>query len=109
MASTPTSFGVTAPDYLFLSPVDPRHQWKINLTNRREKGKHTHSDFSPLGFPPMKAQHDNLQPMAPIRPLKETWLDEVLRAARREVDASVCQAVAVQKQRTERLREDSQT
>lgn len=47
----------------------------------------------------MKAQHDNLQPMAPVRPLEETRLYKVIRAARREVDASVRQAVAVEKKR----------
>lgn len=50
----------------------------------------------------MKAQHDNLQPMAPIRPLEETRLYKVIRAARREVDASVRQAVAVEKEKKKR-------
>lgn len=47
----------------------------------------------------MKAQHDNLQPMAPVRPLEETRLYKVIGAARREVDASVRQAVAVEKKK----------
>lgn len=34
--------------------------------------------------------------MAPVRSLEETWLYKVVGAAGREVDASVCQAVAVQ-------------
>lgn len=73
------------------------HGIKNTLTSIWEKGKCTHGDFSPLRFLSMKAQHDNLQPMAPIRSFEETWLYKVVGAARREVDASVCQAVAVQK------------
>lgn len=44
----------------------------------------------------MKAQHDNLQPVAPIGAFEEAGLDEVLGAAGGEVDAPVRQAVAVQ-------------
>lgn len=62
-----------------------------------EKGQCTHGDFRPLSFLAVKAQHDNLQPVAPICSFEETRLYKVIGAARREVDASVCQAVAVQK------------
>lgn len=44
----------------------------------------------------MKTQHDDLKAVAPVRPFEEAWLDEVVGAARREVDASVRQAVAVE-------------
>lgn len=44
----------------------------------------------------MEAEHDNLQPVAPVGAFEEAWLDEVLGAAGGEVDAPVRQAVAVQ-------------
>lgn len=44
----------------------------------------------------MKAQHDNLQPVAAVGAFEEAWLDEVVGAAGGEVDAPVGQAVAVQ-------------
>lgn len=53
----------------------------------------------------MEAQHDNLQPVAPIGAFEEARLDEVLGAAGGEVDAPVRQAVAVQEKNITQVRE----
>lgn len=53
----------------------------------------------------MEAEHDNLQPVAPVGAFEEAWLDEVLGAAGGEVDAPVRQAVAVQEKNITEIKE----
>lgn len=54
----------------------------------------THRDLGAQGSAPVEAEHDQLQPMATIGTFEEARRDEVIRAAGREVDATVSQAVA---------------
>lgn len=55
----------------------------------------THRDLRAPGMLPVEAEHDDLQAVAAVGALEEARPDEVIRAAGREVDAAVGQAVAV--------------
>ena len=57
--------------------------------------RRTHCDLGAPGTRPMEAEHDDLQAMAAVSAFEEAGPDEVVRAAGREVDAAVGQAVAV--------------
>lgn len=54
----------------------------------------THCDLGAPGPLPVEAEHDDLQAVAAVRALEQARPDEVVRAAGREVDAPVGQAVA---------------
>lgn len=42
----------------------------------------------------METKHDNFETVTPVGPLEKARLDKIVRALGRQVDASVCQAVA---------------
>lgn len=48
-----------------------------------------HRDFGSFGLFPMEAEHDDLKAVTPVGPFEKARLDQVLRTARREVNASV--------------------